>query len=528
MKKLPYQLLLILISLFLLPDTVAGFQVKQERDSLRIVRDSLIKVVRIKDSLLLQSSLDSLFLNNLIAAKDKENDSLLHELRSMILQDKLDSVRQQAIDSVDRDFNRYTRWNLRDSLYNIDEDSVRRSLDHLLEVVFDDNAHSPYPETLRSHMSKLFYYLANDSLFFYIINSQNDTVPFVLKKNFSDSTALFLVNGKQDSVKVFLRGDGKSSLYMWANDDFRLAQMLKKKASPDLIRKEWQSISKIKLKRRPVPPPLVKRWQTGGDIDLTLSQMAFSHWAKGGDNRITFIATSKGFANYTKGKISWNNSYLYMYGLLKSEGIKMYKNTELLRIVNSFSHKAYKNWDYSLSSQFDSQFFPGFKSPADSIPVSKIMAPGRLNTGIGMTYKPIKGFEITGNPLSGQFTFVLDTATINQVIYGLAPDKRVKSEIGTTILIKYNKVLWKNINLGTTLKVFRSYVNNPKPDIDWTTSLKLKVNKYVNTSFFLDLKYDDDVILPDYKYIDGVKTKVGEGKFLQVYQTFGISFTFIL
>jgi len=527
MKNTPYQMLLIIIALILLPQTASGFQQRHERDSLKLVRDSLVNLLRVKDSLLLQASLDSLFLNNLNIVLERENDSLQHELRTMILQDKLDSVRQQSIDSINRDFNRYSRWDLRDSLYNIDEDSVRRSLNNLLGTVFHDDAYSPEPEQLRQNMSRLFYHLANDSLHFFIINSQNDTVPFTLKKNYSDSTALFLVNNKQDSVKVYISGRGEDNLYMWADDDFRLSQMFKKKVSPDIIRKEWASISRMKLPRRKVLAAPVRHWSTGADFDLTLNQLAVSHWAKGGSNRITLLATSKGHADYSKGKISWDNDYLYRYGIMKSEGLKLYKNTELLRIKNSFQHKAYKNWNYSLDSQFDSQFFPGYKNPADTIPVSKFLGPGRLNTGIGMTYKPLKELEITGNPLSGQFTFVLDTVTINAKAHGLAAGKRVKSEFGSTILIKYKKVLLKNINLNTSLKLFRSYGNNTKPDIDWITDIKLKINKYMNTSFFLYLKYDDDVILPDYEYIDGVKTKIGEGKFLQVNQTFGITFAFV-
>ncbi len=531
MKNLPIQLLLIILVLFLLPDTAAGFQLKQkqERDSLRIVRDSLINVVRIKDSLLFQASLDSLFLNNLLAVLDKENDSLQHDIRTRILKDKIDSVQQWAIDSINRDFNRYWRWGLRDSLYKIDEDSVRRSLDKLLGIMFHNEAISPEPDKLRKNMSRLFYHLANDSLYFFIINSQNDTVPFVLKKNYSDSTALFLVNSKQDSVKVFLKGEGKSDLFMWADDNFKLSQLLRKKASADLLRKEWENIARMKLPRRKVPAAPPKYWKTGGNIDVSLSQMAFSHWkARGGTNRISLLFTSKGFANYKKGKMSWNNSYSYRYGVEKLQGVKFNKNIDQLIVINSFHHKAYKKYDYSITSDFRSQLFPGYRLPNDSIPVSKFMSKATYTVGLGMVYKPGKGLEVTGNPLSGQFTFVLDTLIMDQKKIGVPEGKRVKSEIGTTIFIKYKKVLWKNINLNTSLKLFRSYVDNPVPDIDWRTTLDLRVNKYLSTKFYINLMYDDDAILPDYKYIDGVRTKVGEGKFLQVQQTFGITFKFPL
>jgi len=315
---------------------------------------------------------------------------------------------------------------------------------------------------------------------------------------------------------------------MWADDDFRLAQMLKKKASPDLIHKEWANLARIKIPHRKVPATPPKLWKTGGDVDIRLNQMAFSHWAKGGTNKISLLTKSQGFANYSKGKISWNNDYLYRYGVLKSEGLKLYKNIEQLSIKTSFYHQAFKNYYYSFNSQFDSQLFPGYSNPSDSIPVSKFMGPAILTTGLGMVYIPTKEFAVTVDPLSGKFTFVLDTVTIKQKKYGLREDQRVKSEIGTKIYITYKKVLWKNINLNTSLGLFRSYVNNPKPDIDWVTDIGLKVNKYLSTKFYLYMKYDDDMIIPEYDYVDGKRTQVGEGKFLQLQQTFGVTFTFYL
>ena len=526
MLKRTHLLMLIISVLLLLPKTSYGFQQRQERDSLRYVRDSLLDVIRMQDSLLLQASLDSLFLNNLITARENENDSLLSELRNMIFHEKLDSARQYALDSINKDFNRYARWGFRDSLYNIDEDSVRSSLNRLLGMVFHDNAQSPDRKILRKDMSRLLSHLANDSVSFSLVNGIYDTVPFVMKKNFRDSTSMFLVNARKDSVKIYLFSNGKSSIYLEADDDFRLSPMLKKDLPPDILKRDWTQISRIKIPKRKVLATRPTPWKTGARIDFSLSQYAFSHAARGGINKAIFLITSKGSANYKKGKVTWNNSYDYRYGILKMEGMRMYKNSEALIISNSFHHRAYKNYHYSVTSRFDSQFFPGFRNATDTIPLSKFLAPAIYSVGVGMTYKPSKELTITGDPLSGKLTFVADTASIQQQKHGIPEDQWMKMEVGTKVNIIYKKVLWKNVDITSNLGVFRSYVDNPMPDIDWRTDVNLKVFKYLITKFYLRLKYDDDVILPDYKYIDGVRTKVGSGKFIQVNQYFGISFVF--
>jgi len=401
---------------------------------------------------------------------------------------------------------------------------VRSSLNSLLDMVFHDETKSPRPKVLREEMSGLMDHLANDSLHFFLINAYNDTVPFTMKKSFKDTTSMFLVNERQDTVKIYLYSEDKSSIYLVP--DVRLFRLLKPDMPDDILQREWTNISRVKIPKRKVLAKRPTPWTKGGNLNFRLDQYAYSHAARGGINKATFLITSKGWANYKKGKVTLNNDYSYRYGILKMEGMRMYKNSEALIVNNRFNHQAYKNYHYSISSRFDSQFFPGYRTATDTIPLSKFLAPATYSIGLGMTFKPSKDLTITGDPLSAKFTFVADTASINQQKHGIPEDQWLKMELGTKINIKFKKVVWNKVTLSTDLGIFRSYVDNTMPDIDWITDVKLKVLKYLDTKFYLRMKYDDDVILPDYKYIDGVRTKVGSGKFIQVNQNFGIGFVF--
>ncbi|MEA1876879.1 MAG: DUF3078 domain-containing protein [Bacteroidota bacterium] len=526
-------LLSVFLSVYLLfPSVIRGndyVDAWAQEDTIKISRDSLLRIIHLKDSMLLQASLDSLATNNLLELVWWEKDSLQVDLMNLKYVQHLDSIYEEKQDSLWAEFNRNNRWALRDSLFKIDEDSVRSELGLLLEVVYSDSARSQDPQKLRGLWDRLIYHMGNDSTYFWIHYADNDSIGVVLRDGHEVRNAIFLTNQQADSAKVYLHGKGKHGLHMWVDDNLFLTHVLKRTANPEEIMVDYKDVSIIKIPKKKLPKAPPQYWSTNGKIVFQLNQWAYSNWAKGGDNRLTFLMDTKGGAKYVKDKMSWTSSYWYRFGLLKSEGQNLFKNIDLLKIKSDFRHKAFKKLSYSAVGHFDSQLFPGYKSPNDSLPNSKFMSPATMNIGVGMVYVPNKNLSINLSPISGKFTFVLDTITVNQKKYGLKEGQRVKGEPGATLNINYKRLLWKNINMTTGLRLFSNYVNNPQNiDVDWTTQFSLKVNKYVSTTLFFYIKYDDDTIIPFYEWIDGVKTKVGEGKRIQFQETFGITFTYIL
>jgi len=498
-------------------------------DTIKISRDSLWKLVKLKDSLLITASLDSLFTAKKIIELNSLNDSLSQELRHMIYTRKLDSIIKSRRDSLNREFNRFCRMDFRDSLMGIDEDSVKYYFGNLLDVVFHDSAYSPNGQKLRRNLSKLFYHLRNDSTSLWIHTSQRDSIPIILKDDLPDSTAFFLVNSKSDSAKIYIHNINENTIQMRIDDDFKLSHLLKRTPPPDYIHVSWKDLQSFAIPVKKVPPLPPKQWTTGGNFDVQLNQAAFHKWAKGGENRGEFRTTSTAFANFIKGKMVWNSDYSYRYGVIKSEGSKLRKNIDQLRVKSSFQHKAFKNYNYAMNLQFDSQLFEGFAYPNDSVPVSKFMGPGTLKIDFGMVYTPQKYLSLSLSPVGGKFTAVLDTLTISAKRYGLKAGQRIRSELVASFNLKYKKTLWKNIIMNTQLNLTSNYLEHPeKIDLDWQTNFTLKVNKYVSTKLFIYFLYDDDMIIPLYEYVDGKKTKVGEGTGLQIQQTFGIAFNYYL
>ncbi|MCD6347260.1 MAG: DUF3078 domain-containing protein, partial [Bacteroidales bacterium] len=243
-----------------------------------------------------------------------------------------------------------------------------------------------------------------------------------------------------------------------------------------------------------------------------------------------FLMDSKGSAKYKKGKISWNSDYWYRLGLIKSEGLALHKNVDFLTAKSNFLHRAFSNFNYSVSAQLvKTQLFRGYKSVGDTVPTSKLLAPAVVILGMGMNYVPSKNISVNFQPLSGKFIIVIDTVLIDPTKHGLAGDQRIKGNPGAKLSVNYKALLWKTVNMKSNLTLFSDYRKKlQKVDVDWKTELSLKVNKFISTKLFFYVKYDDDAIIPFYEWKDGIKTKVGEGKKIQIQETFGVTFTYYL
>ncbi|HBB90866.1 MAG TPA: hypothetical protein DC042_03895 [Bacteroidales bacterium] len=530
MRKLAVFLFLLLPAFFSLNSSA---QVNQsqlgERDTLKMSRDSILRLVRIKDSLLILSRRDSMAMSHLIQNLEYNRDSLfgiLNEIRYKRIEDSLNHLNQYY---KSRDFNRRSKTTLKEFLPGIDEDSVKASLSDVVGLVYDDTAFSPKPRLLKSSMDRLLEHLNNDSTWFSVINSKDMAVPFAMKNNRTDSAAFFVMNSNNDSAKVYMKSIDKHTVYMWVGDDLKLQHLLKKQGTPDGIPIQWVGPQKYRVARRPVPTQAPKLWTKRAEFLFMINQASFSNWSKGGNSSIALSTDVKASANYAKGNIKWDNFFWFVYGVQKAELLDLRKNQDKIELRSGLSHVAFKNFNYSIGGSFITQSFKGYSYPNDSVPVSKFMAPATLQLNVGMEYRPNPGLKINMSPVSAKFTAVLDTVLIDQTKFGLKEGQRIRPELGAQVLVEHKTVLFKNVNMSNRLILFTNYLYHPeKVDIDWLLTLDLKVNKYITTTIRTNLIYDDDIILPLYEVKDGKKVKIGEGKRVQFMEILAIGFKYIL
>ena len=267
-------------------------------------------------------------------------------------------------------------------------------------------------------------------------------------------------------------------------------------------------------------------WRKGGLIAINFSQVSLTNWAAGGQNSIAGNAIINYFANYKRGKNSWDNYLDLGYGLvLQGKDSRMVKSDDRIDLSSKYGRQAKGHWYYSALLNFRSQFTNGYSYPNDSVVISKFLSPGYLLLAAGMDYKPNDHFSLFLSPATIRFIIVTDKLLSARGAYGVTPGETIKTEAGAFLRAAFKKDLTPSLNLQTMLDLFSNYIHNPRNiDINWKTLFLLKVSKYISASLSLQVLYDDDTKITFYKKDGTTVDHIGPGT--QFKEAIGIGFAY--
>lgn len=240
-------------------------------------------------------------------------------------------------------------------------------------------------------------------------------------------------------------------------------------------------------------------WKYRTESSFAFSQASLSNWVKGGESSISSALDITSYADYKNKylKLSSNNFARLKYGYLATGGNPIRKNLDLLETNSKLNHKAFGRFDFSAIMLFKTQVARGYNYPNDSVPVSKFMSPAILIIGIGLDYKPNKNTSLNFSPLSYKGTFVLDTAVIDQTLYGIAKGRRALNEPGVSFMITNEYKPLKTLSVTNRLQLFTNYIHNPQNiDIDWEMILTANLNWFTDVRFNTHFIFDDDTKTP--------------------------------
>jgi hypothetical protein len=243
-------------------------------------------------------------------------------------------------------------------------------------------------------------------------------------------------------------------------------------------------------------------------MSLNISQSSFSNWAAGGENSMAGNLIFGASADYKTNKSIWESFLLTTYGSLR-KGNDFTKSDDKLEINSKYGYQAFKNpkWYLSAIMNFKTQYTIGYAGEGDTIKVSNFMAPGYLNIGLGVDWKPNDHFSLNIAPVDAKMIFVLDQDLADKGDYGvdaailntagnvITPGKNMKFKFGAYIRAVYSQEIFKNVTLFTSLDLFSNYLEDPQNiDVNWEVLLTLKINSWLAASINTTLIYDSDII----------------------------------
>lgn len=269
-------------------------------------------------------------------------------------------------------------------------------------------------------------------------------------------------------------------------------------------------------------------WTRKARGSFTFTQVNLSNWAGGGSNSVALNSNLGFFANYAKGRTTWQNGLEMAYGLVDQENSGLIKSDDKISFTTKVGHRLSKDngklyWTSLLD--FRTQFANGYASAEDSVRISTFMAPGYLVLSSGFEFVPSEKLSVTYGPLTGKFTFVLDDSLSAVGSYGVEAGKKRRAELGSFMRIAYKNEIVQNVTYESKLELFTNYVTQfGNIDVNWENQFIMQVNKWLAVNFIAHMIYDDDINI---ELVDEDGLPTGKtGPRLQFKQLFGVGVTY--
>jgi hypothetical protein len=269
----------------------------------------------------------------------------------------------------------------------------------------------------------------------------------------------------------------------------------------------------------------IRNWTIGGASSFTFNQVSLTNWAAGGKNSVAGTFLFNLHLNYSKDRISWDNTIDLGYGLTKQGSDNLVKTEDKLYLTSKLGYQVDgSKWYYTGLMDFKTQFDVGYNDPPENtIKLSEFMSPAYVNFSLGMDYKPNDNFSMYISPLTSKLTIVMDDSLSRAGAFGVDTLKHVRSEYGASVKLLAKKAnIIKNVDVSTRLDLFSNLGDKPQNvDVDWELAFNMKVNNFLSAVASINLIYDDDI-----NYINEEGNPEGaRAQFKQLFG-FGINYKF--
>lgn len=244
-------------------------------------------------------------------------------------------------------------------------------------------------------------------------------------------------------------------------------------------------------------------WKHEGFFRLTFNNTGLSNWAAGGENSIALGSVINFNAKYETKKSIWDNTLNLDYGIARvGDADRRFKKTkDQFSFISKYGYKLTQHWNISAAVNFSTQIQPGYtykdtlgKEFIDQ-KISDFFSPAYILPTIGLGYQN-KLFSAVLSPIANKITIVMDDSLSQAGAFGVSPGKNVRNELGIDFTGKMKFSPMENVTFETYLNLFANYETSEFIDVNWTTNLVFKINKYLNASFGTQLLYDHDILIP--------------------------------
>ncbi len=251
---------------------------------------------------------------------------------------------------------------------------------------------------------------------------------------------------------------------------------------------------------RPIDRRHIRRrnWLHTFTSSLHFTQAFISdNWYQGGENNINVLGDVEWQLDLNQKlhpNILFSNTMHYKIGIMTahSDSLRNYSiNEDNFQLNTKFGYKAIKNWYYSATLQFKTQFFNAYKSNTHNLAAS-LLSPGELNVGLGMTYnyvdpKKDRSVSLSVAPASYNMKICRDITRLSPESFGIDAGHHTKHNFGSNMECKF---IWTfNANIGWTARLY-AFTDYKYVQGDFENTFDFSITRHLETKLYLHLRYD--------------------------------------
>lgn len=235
-------------------------------------------------------------------------------------------------------------------------------------------------------------------------------------------------------------------------------------------------------------------WKLQGNGSVQFSQNYISpNWYKGGESSNSILSYLMFNANYNdKQRIEFDNRIEAKVGFMTvpSDTIHKYNITsDLLRLTSKLGVKAFNRWYYTISAEFNTQFFNNYKVNTDTR-VSSFMSPANLIINLGLDYKlslPKIELSTLYSPLTYNFRYV-DDPLVDPTQFGIAEGEKSLHMFGSSFQLNMRWTIIPSIIWESRFNYFTNY---HKIETEWENTYNFVLNRYLSAKLFVHARFYD-------------------------------------
>ena len=234
---------------------------------------------------------------------------------------------------------------------------------------------------------------------------------------------------------------------------------------------------------------------------LAASQTGSQNWVEGGANTLTSTLALESKIVYTSTGWSQTHETKFALGALKQDTLDFRKATDEIRIRSSFEYTGdgmFKLIKPTIATDISTQFTTGYnykKNPfegEEQIParVSNFFAPATFVQTLGLTYSKQETFKQRVGVGAKQTVVRIEKM---RPLHNMALDEPVRFELGVESRTHFDKELFENVRLKTSLGFFAAFNKPDLPDLLWENEVSMRVNQWLGLRMEFKALYDRDV-----------------------------------